>query len=1043
MSDGRTSLAAPQRPPLLSATHSASSLSTSAAGSTSPWMKLQGSQSQPPTPLLTPSSPRRLLMPTVRPVRVTNVTRSPRVRQHSASKRSSRQGSVVDSADVAAAVHDAEIGQAWLGRPARFEVTNEEFQLTGFTLHAVEKWITERTRPVVTLAVYTGVHTDTITVTALAPCRTLSAEQQQAEWDQALRALRSAGARPRETPMGTIMVTSLANFRSDYTLVPIPSGSFLEVRERLYCNINLLRMGCTGRTALTLEEPSDTTKDRFIGAYHVAESVRSRATFSITVLALVKLLQTALALFGFLPESLAPDGLLCDVTAASLQRWVVALGEPYLGVEPMERIADPSAVCGLLSMITATRAKLSALGFSQTLPKDPFEYPAFFRAAISAFQSSRLCTLPISSPASQLTPETLEAIDLAYDRSRQAEQFKLHRIAMNKLDELREGMTAPSSVTGTTGRVPAPDAPTADISAFVRAVEKRGKEGVPSIRYVWSGRAAELAQRQRERERAMSDGEREEERTPAPSMSMSPLLDRERDRSTPNPDELSSASDAEGPRHVWSSKRVQRKLESWATRAKQRSVDHQNRGPGSGAGLEEAWQPSVPVPQVVVTSSREDDEEILSSGQISPVSNSRLYLEPALGGGRATAATSLSNLSDFDRHAQNARGGRPPNPRVTSWADVRSASAAGEKKREEEEHDFASRPHHTREDTLRALPSGRARRHSPEPSLNRRRSADDVNMLERVLPVDRMKIDVDLSGQLLVMRRRAAHLAGVISILGILTSQLSSTNAALKDDHRAHAPAIQEAHMRAKVVAATEAARGKAGIMLQDARALSYETAQFEPAALWRAVAPPRHKVLAARQRVLGSDRHIPGSVGRYTRAYTTLDGVVHHVDMLGRTEDEAEEERGLPDTDVGPDVDEEEERARMQAEEVKARRPMVIQPAPTWLLRLFESWTQRWRKRPTGPGEKDAKPKPLITRDETDIEDDDEPVVRRRSASLETVGEDDEDDAATEVEGKATQFVESATPSSLWNANDERENAPTPPERCYSPESIVGYQSD
>lgn len=51
------------------------------------------------------------------------------------------------------------------------------------------------------------------------------------------------------------MVTSLANFRSDYTIVPIPSGSFLEARDQLYTNINLLRMGCGGRMALTLEEP--------------------------------------------------------------------------------------------------------------------------------------------------------------------------------------------------------------------------------------------------------------------------------------------------------------------------------------------------------------------------------------------------------------------------------------------------------------------------------------------------------------------------------------------------------------------------------------------------------------------------------------------------------------------------------------------------------------------------------------------------------------------------------------------------------------------
>jgi hypothetical protein len=51
------------------------------------------------------------------------------------------------------------------------------------------------------------------------------------------------------------MVTSLANFRSDLTIVQIPGGSFLEVVDQLYTNINLLRMGCSGRSAVTLQEP--------------------------------------------------------------------------------------------------------------------------------------------------------------------------------------------------------------------------------------------------------------------------------------------------------------------------------------------------------------------------------------------------------------------------------------------------------------------------------------------------------------------------------------------------------------------------------------------------------------------------------------------------------------------------------------------------------------------------------------------------------------------------------------------------------------------
>lgn len=55
--------------------------------------------------------------------------------------------------------------------------------------------------------------------------------------------------------LGILMVTSLANFRSDFTIVHIPNGKFLEIREQLYTNINLLRMGCSGRSALTLEEP--------------------------------------------------------------------------------------------------------------------------------------------------------------------------------------------------------------------------------------------------------------------------------------------------------------------------------------------------------------------------------------------------------------------------------------------------------------------------------------------------------------------------------------------------------------------------------------------------------------------------------------------------------------------------------------------------------------------------------------------------------------------------------------------------------------------
>jgi len=119
----------------------------------------------------------------------------------------------------------------------------------------VEKWVVERGRLVNVVCVYTGDPHHKIIVTIIAPFSSLTDTQAQEEFDNALHLLRRDGARPRETEHGILLVTSLANFRSDYNLIPIPDGNFLTVREQLYVNINLLRMGCSGRSALTLAEP--------------------------------------------------------------------------------------------------------------------------------------------------------------------------------------------------------------------------------------------------------------------------------------------------------------------------------------------------------------------------------------------------------------------------------------------------------------------------------------------------------------------------------------------------------------------------------------------------------------------------------------------------------------------------------------------------------------------------------------------------------------------------------------------------------------------
>lgn len=92
-------------------------------------------------------------------------------------------------------------------------------------------------------------------MTVITPTVTLTNEQAKEEYEGAIRELRRDGAKPRQTPLGLIMTTSLAHFRSDLNIVRIPGGNFLNDRDTLYVNINLLRLGCSGRTALTLDPP--------------------------------------------------------------------------------------------------------------------------------------------------------------------------------------------------------------------------------------------------------------------------------------------------------------------------------------------------------------------------------------------------------------------------------------------------------------------------------------------------------------------------------------------------------------------------------------------------------------------------------------------------------------------------------------------------------------------------------------------------------------------------------------------------------------------
>jgi hypothetical protein len=315
------------------------------------------------------------------------------------------------------------------------------------------------------------------------------------------------------------------------------------------------------------------------------------------------------------------------------------------------------------------------------------------------------------------------------------------------------------------------------------------------------------------------------------------------------------------------------------------------------------------------------------------------------------AERSVGELSEYHRRVNEFNQRNPPSrpyaqPRIASWADPQTAR--------DREDEYRSRLKLARRDAsplgavIDVSEASRSRDTLVDPDdwsrprqrnlqvLKRRRSFDDADALRgtRLLPIDLMRIDVELCGQLYVMRRREQHLANVLACLSALTAKLSDTNSTIRQEYTSKVAELEQLKARASVIQDIEAARARADAMTQETNALAYESAQFLVDDLWHMAAAPRNKVLAMREQVFGTGRRLPqgvkGAHGHFNRLQWTPDGTGRLVDVYGRTESEAEEEEGLPR--LRPIIHEEEED--------------VVEHAslkPAWLLRLFNYWGNRW----------------------------------------------------------------------------------------------------
>lgn len=120
------------------------SSSTRPAATRTPSHTTTNSLSTPPTPFLQSPHSRRLLLPTVRPTRHPTAPASPKLLplKSSPSRLSrSRASSVSPQVGI---VNDPSVSLPtnydWIGGGCRFEIVEDQFELAGYQLYAVEKW---------------------------------------------------------------------------------------------------------------------------------------------------------------------------------------------------------------------------------------------------------------------------------------------------------------------------------------------------------------------------------------------------------------------------------------------------------------------------------------------------------------------------------------------------------------------------------------------------------------------------------------------------------------------------------------------------------------------------------------------------------------------------------------------------------------------------------------------------------------------------------------------------------------------------------------
>ncbi|ORX33965.1 hypothetical protein BD324DRAFT_653662 [Kockovaella imperatae] len=442
--------------------------------------------------------------------------------------------------------------ETWLPRLGRLKVARE-VSLPGFSLYAVRQWYLSRTQFSHTIVSYTGKQSESISAYLLVPSPDLSSVEATEELSAATRRLASEShSHPRLTEHGTLLVTTPSSFGQDVIL--IPSGDFREAKPYIVINTGLRRLGCGGRALLGMEAPVPAIRRKFYDLYRLpspgptnplsrtvsptsspvnTNPVQSPISlnmamdpFTIMLMEIIKLLQSALILWGLWDQDLPVDGLFCDETKKSIFDWRRAMGMEHeesmrLEKETSGGCMDPKTMAAVLSSITSVRYQLAALG-ADRLPKNPFTNTRKFLQAWHIYQFSLGMGTDTPHFLSVHSVRRLTNDYLGY-RTRHPDAFKVPRLLVSGVTAATSSITANLKGAaedaplrkrehhmrslddadtesglcliipeGEVGTVAPPDIITTDLDAYIKCILKsRQKEwdvmGARRVAWLWSG----------------------------------------------------------------------------------------------------------------------------------------------------------------------------------------------------------------------------------------------------------------------------------------------------------------------------------------------------------------------------------------------------------------------------------------------------------------------------------------------------------------------------------------------------------------------------